>query len=279
MTWNVSGDYGMEVSRYDNGTFTGSETVTGNIYTHRNVDTNVEYTYVFKLSDGTNVSLGTIKKYTREGASGMTGITMTQIEKTGGYDAKIEWNLNESAESIALTATNGSRTVKENLAGDATAYTIPNVVFGDEWTVTLVAKNSKGASLPASASLKIGKTAIGFSASILRRRPPVADGDDDEASAWLWLHEEYPSASYVYFGDITSASDLERFRVLFWMRDLEGVTENEVFSMPQVVEDATPYVREWYAEGGNLLLWSHATVYVGALAVWRWICLKTTTIR
>ena len=49
------------------------------------------------------------------------------------------------------------------------------------------------------------------------------------------------------------------------MRDLEGVTENEVFTMPQVVENATQYVKEWYANGGNLLLWSHATVYVGAL--------------
>lgn len=98
---------------------------------------------------------------------------------------------------------------------------------------------------------------------IIRRL--IADGDDDEASAWLWLHEQYPTAQYLYFGDITSADILEPYRVLFWMRDLEDVTEAEVFAMPTVVENATPNVKQWYADGGNLLLWSHATVYVGTL--------------
>lgn len=264
-SWSNPGNYSMQVSRYENGTFVGAETVEGNSYTHKNVDTNIEYTYIFKLSDGTNVSLGTIKKFTREGASKMSGITMAQIEKAGGYDARVEWAANESAESVAFTATNGSRTINENLDGGATEYTITDVNFGDEWTVTLIAKNSKGASLPVSASLKIGKTAIGFLSIYPTPEALVADGDDDEASAWLWLHEEYPTAQYVYFGDITSADVIEQFRVLFWMRDLEGVTENEVFTMPQVVENATQYVKEWYADGGNLLLWSHATVYVGAL--------------
>lgn len=264
-SWANPQNYKMTVSRYDNGTFVGSETVEGSTYTHKNVDTNIEYTYVFKFSDGTNVSLGAIKKYTREGASRMSGITMAQIEKTGGYDAKVEWTLNESAESIIFTATNGSRTINENLNGKATEYTIDNVNFGDEWAVTLTAKNSKGSSLPVSSSLKIGKTAIGFLSVYSTPEVLVADGDDDEASAWLWLHEQYPTAQFVYFGDITSTAILDQFRVLFWMRDLEGVTENEVFTMPQIVEDATQYVKKWYADGGNLLLWSHATVYVGAL--------------
>lgn len=264
-TWSNPGNLGMEVSRYDNGTFVGSESVEGNTYTHKDLDTNVEYTYVFKFSDGTNVSLGTIKKFTREGASKVSGITMAQVDKNGGYDAKVEWAANATAESISFYATNGSRAISESLDGGATGYTIPNVNFGDEWTVILTAVNSKGASLPVSSSLKIGKTAIGFLSVYPTPEALVADGDDDEASAWLWLHEEYPTAQYVYFGDIASAADIDQFRVLFWMRDLEGVTENEVFTMPQVVEDATQYIKEWYTAGGNLLLWSHATVYVGAL--------------
>lgn len=264
-SWSNADNYSMEVTRYDNGTFAGTETVEGDSYTHKNLDTNVEYTYVFKLSDGTNVSLGTIKRFTREGASKMSGVTMAQIDKNGGYDAKVEWKLNETAESISFTATNGTHTINKNLDGKATEYTITNVNFGDEWTVTLIASNSKGASLPVSSSLKIGKTAIGFLSVYPTPEILVADGDDDEASAWLWLHEEYPTAQYVYFGDITSSADIDQFRVLFWLRDLEDVTENEVFTMPQVVEEATPHVKEWYAAGGNLLLWSHATVYVGAL--------------
>ncbi len=264
-SWNNTENYKMEVSRYEGSTFVGAETVEGNSYTHRDIDTNIEYTYVFKLSDGKNVSLGVVKKFMREGASKMTGISMSQIEKGVGYDAKVEWVKNETAETIDLNATNGSRTIHETLSGTSTEFVISDVNFGEEWTVTLTAINSKGASLPASASLKIGKTAIGFLSVYPTPSDLIANGDDDEASAWLWLNETYPNAQYVYFGDIESVSDIERFRVLFWMRDLEGVTEADVFAMPSVVENATPYIKEWYTAGGNLLLWSHATVYAGTL--------------
>lgn len=264
-TWPGDNGYKMEISRYQGNTFVGTETVDGNSFTHRNVDTNIEYTYVFKLTDGTNVSLGVIKKFTREGASKMSGLSMAQIEKPTGYDATVEWDHNESAESIALNATNGTRIINENLAADVTAYTIPDVNFGDEWTVTLVAKNSKGNSLPVTASLKIGKTAIGFLSVYPSPEELIANGDDDEASAWLWLHETYPTARFIYFGNISSTDEIAPYRVLFWLRDLEDVTENDVFTMPEVVEKATPCIRQWYADGGNLLLWSHATVYVGSL--------------
>ncbi|MCM1290724.1 MAG: DUF4960 domain-containing protein [Prevotella sp.] len=255
----------MEVNRYEGSTFVGAETVDGNSYTHKNIDTNIEYTYVFKLSDGKNVSLGAIKKFIRQGASKMLGLAMSQIEKSGGYDAKVEWNQNPSAQTINFVATNGSRTISESLPGETLTYTIPNVNYGDEWTVTLTAQNEKGSSLPVSTSLKIGKTAIGFLSIYPTPEKLVADGDDDEASAWLWLHEEYPTAQFLYFGDIKSAKDLEPFRVIFWMRDLEGVTEAEVLNMPEIVENATPYVKEWYKDGGNMLLWSHATPYIGVL--------------
>lgn len=264
-SWNMSQGMMMQVSLYKGSTFLGSQTENGNTYTHSGIDTNIEYTYVFKLSDGTNLSNGVIKRYTRPGASKITGMTMAQVEKNGGYDANISWDKNESAESILMTATNGTRNISETLPGNATQYTVSDVNFGDEWTVTLVASNNQGQSLPASVSLKIGKTAIGFLSTYATPEELVADGDDDEASAWLWLHEQYPTAKYVYFGNIKSAADLDSYRVLFWMRDLEDVTEAEVFAMPQVVENATPIVKQWYADGGNLLLWSHATVFVGTL--------------
>lgn len=264
-SWNAQPEMAMEVSIYNGTTFLGSETTKSNSYTHNNIDTNIEYTYVFKLSDGTNVSTGVVKRYLRPGAAKMTGITMAQIEKAGGYDALVSWDKNETAQSIQLSASNGTRSISETLSSNVTEYTITNVNFGEEWTVTLTASNAEGKSLPSTASLKIGKTAIGFLSVYPTPEALIADGDDDEASAWLWLHEQYPTAQYVYFGDISSVTDLEPYRVLFWMRDLEGVSEADVFAMPAVVENATPIVKQWYADGGNLLLWSHATVYVGTL--------------
>lgn len=264
-TWPAQNGLSMQVSVYNGNTLSIAETVEGNRFVHPTVDTNIEYTYVFKLTDGANLSSGVIKRYTRPGASKITGLTMSQLDKAGGYDALVEWNANESASTIDFHATNGSRTVSESLPGAATFYTIPDVVYGDEWTVTLTAVNAQGNSMKSTTSLRIGKTAIGFLSVYETPEQLVANGDDDEASAWLWLHEEYPTAQFVYFGDVTSAADLDAFRVLFWMRDLEGVTEEAVFTMPQAVADATPYVKQWYADGGSLLLWSHATVYAGVL--------------
>ena len=62
-----------------------------------------------------------------------------------------------------------------------------------------------------------------------------------------------------------SVADIEPFRVLFWLRDLEGVGEDQVFAIPEVVQNATPFIRDWYKDGGSILLWSHATTYVGHL--------------
>lgn len=265
-TWNAADGKDMNVNVYNGSTLVMAETVKGNSFTHSNIDTNIEYTYVFKLTDGTNQSKGAVKTYMRPGASKMTGLSMSQVDKTGGYDAKVVWNANTTASSVHMTATNGgSRTITETLPASTTEYTISNVIYGEEWAVTLVAENGEGKSLPVSTSLKIGKTAIGFLSVYATPEDLVANGDDDEACAWLWLHETYPTAQYVYFGDIKSAADLDPYRVLFWLRDLEGVEPDAVFTMPQVVEDATPYVKDWYTAGGSLLLWSHATVYVGTL--------------
>ena len=264
-TWPAQSSAQMQVIVYRNGTLSSSETVSGNSFTHRNVPTNVPFEYVFKLTDGTNLSTGVIKTYIREGATSISGLQMSQVDKAGGYDALVVWNRAADASSIKFTATNGKRTISETLQGSATSYTIPDVETGDTWDVTLVAVNEKGTSLATRSSLRIGKTAIGFLSVYATPDELVANGDDDEASAWLWLHETYPTAQFVPFTAITSMDVVEPFRVLFWMRDLEGVGEEDVWNIPSVVQDATPIIKEWYKEGGSLLLWSHATTYIGHL--------------
>ena len=263
-TWPSQGTE-MRVITYRDGTLSSTETVSGNSFTHKNIPTNVPFEYVFKASDGNNISTGVIKAYTREGATSITGVQMSQLDKTGGYDALVEWNKADDASSILLTATNGLRTINETLSGSATNYTISDVETGDTWEVKLVAQNEKGTSLSTTSSLRIGKTAIGFLSIYGTPEELVENGDDDEASAWLWLHETYPTAQFVCFDDIKSVDDVEPFRVLFWLRDLEGVSESDVWNIPANVEAATPFIREWYKNGGSMLLWSHATVYAGHL--------------
>ena len=255
----------MLVTVYRNGTLMSNETVTGTSYTHKLVPTNVPFEYVFKVSDGTNLSKGVVKTFTREGATSISGVQMSQLDKPGGYDALVVWDKALDATSIKLTATNGQRTINETLSGSATSYTISDVQTGDIWEVALVAVNDKGTSLSTRSSLRIGKTAIGFLSIYANPEELIEKGDDDEASAWLWLHETYPTAQFLPFSKVKSADIVEPFRVLFWLRDLEGVGEEDVWSVPAVVQEATPVIKEWYKEGGSLLLWSHATTYIGHL--------------
>lgn len=93
----------------------------------------------------------------------------------------------------------------------------------------------------------------------------LRDGDDDEASAWLWMHEQYPEARYLYLGDIHSAADLDSLHVLFWLRDVESDTISDVLTFSPEALAAAPVIREWYRAGGNLILWSHAVLYIEQL--------------
>lgn len=256
----------MQITVIRDGQIVTSATSSTGSYSHENIETKVPFTYVFKVTDGTNLSSGVIKSYTRAGADPVTAITLSQIEKENArYDALVEWTPSPDATEVEFTATTESRTINETLQATSSSYIIPDVAEGEEWNIKIVASNADGKALPARGSLKIGKTAVGFLSIYPTEEELISNGDDDEACAWLWLKAEYPAASFIYFGDITSAKTLDPYRVLFWMRDLEDRPENEVFEMPETVSNATPYVKEWYAAGGNLLLWSHATAYVGTL--------------
>ena len=265
-TWTAQQGLQMQVSVCEGTAIRSTEVVSGNTYTHKNIETKIGYNYVFKLTDGSNISLGVIKSYTRPGASSVSNVSMSQLDREGGYDALITWNASPDADHVILAASNGTRHINEALANSVTSYTISNVLDGEDWQVELTAENGEGKSLPANSALRIGKTTIGFLSEYPTVEDLLANGDDDEASAWLWLAKEYASAKYVYFGDIASAADLEPFRVLFWIRDVEdGRNGDELFIMPDVVNAATPAIREWYSNGGSLLLWSHATPYIGTL--------------
>ena len=243
-TWPEQDELKMQVATYANGNQIAKEVVEGNSYKHSTVDTNIEFTYVFKLTDEANFSTGTIKKYLREGATKITGASMSQLEKAEGYDAKVVWDKAADATSILFSATNGSRNINETLKGDAVEYIIKDVGFDEFWQVSIVAKNDKGTSLSTSTSLKIGKTAIGFLSIYATPEEHIANGDDDEVCAWLWLNKEYPNATFIYMGSISSPEDVEPYRVLFWMRDLENVGEDALWNMPEPALTALPSIKE-----------------------------------
>lgn len=234
-------------------------------FVQHSIETNRAYEYVFRLSDGTRVSDGIVKSYTRKGASSMTGLSVTQRESASGYEALLTWIPTADADLIALTANSGSQTKTAEIAGSASQYVMTGLKEGEQWEFTMVAKNSEGESLPASTSLRVGKTAVAFVSCYATPEELTAKGDDDEAAAWMWFHNEYPNSRYLCFGDIKTAADLRDLRVLFYIRDIDNGTESDVWNQPQAVQDATPAIIEWYKAGGNILLWQHACTYIGDL--------------
>lgn len=259
---------GMQVTILKDATSQGSTEVKGaNQFVHKDVPTNVNYTYILKAMDAEgNLSTGAILRYTRLGAASVTDLTMAQVDTETGYDVLVTWAKAQNLTGINFHAQCGEKVIDKKLAADETSFTIPNVAEGQEWNVSVVAVNEKGTSLSTKSSLKIGKTKIGYLSIYDTIEELVANGDDDEVAAWAWLKREYVSAQFVPFSSIASAETLEPFRVLFWMRDLEDGGEGAVFNMPQVVLDATPAIRQWYQQGGSMLLWSHATPYIEHLS-------------
>ena len=76
----------------------------------------------------------------------------------------------------------------------------------ERWEATLIAQNNDGKALPVEASAKIGGKIPAFLSEYATPEELIANGDDDEASAWLWFQTNYPKGEYVYFGTINRLS-------------------------------------------------------------------------
>lgn len=296
-SWPAAAGLKTEISTYEGKARRGEPvTVDGGTFRHVNLMTNVEYTYVFKLTDGTHFSKGVVKRFTRQGATPAEELAIVQKKAPdGGFEAFVEWKSSPDADNLLLTIwktdveapaeedftlVEQEKAVPNDPAAEKGEYKLGKVELGQTWKVRAVAANSLGKALPAEASLLIGRTGIGFLSIYESEEQLDSEGDDDEKYAWHWMKKNYPEALYVPFGSIESVADIEDFRVLFWIRDLElggyddskpeSVPDNVsdetademLFTMPDAVAGATPYLSEWYAGGGNLLLWSHAVPYI-----------------
>ncbi len=259
----------MNVALYRGGSMiSGSTPQQTNSYTIQQVETGDEYWFVLRLSDGENQSEGSVVTYTRPGASKVKGLSMAQVEKADATNRlDIKWDAVSDAENYELIATNGKTTVKETLPASTTTKSIDPVSFGDTWEVSVTATNKEGKAIPQTAALLIGKTKYAFLSQYKTPEELIANGDDDEASAWLWFNATQPQdkIKFIYFGDIKTAQDIEPYRMMFWMRDIETDKEDDVWNMPSCAEAAAPVIGQWVKDGGNLLLWSHAVPYIGTI--------------
>jgi len=109
---------------------------------------------------------------------------------------------------------------------------------------------------------KVNTDGVAFLSQYATPDDILQNGDDDEASAWLWFHQEYPQCPFLYAGNIHAASDLLPYRVLFYIRDLDAGSENDAWTQPSSIQQATPYIKEWYRNGGNMVLWQHAVTFI-----------------
>ncbi len=271
LTWPKPAQGTMQVAVYRNGMqVQGFTSYPDNTFTLKNLATHEPYEFIFKLmqNNGGDViqSHGTLMQYTRPGAYAVKDLKMESVDNGTSFSAKGTWPQVSDATKINVTATNGTRTVEETIDGKATEYIVSGCAKDEVWKFTLIAENESGKSLPAEGSVKVGRTAVGFLSIYATPEELVEKGDDDEASAWLWLHQQYPDADFLPFKSITDQDKIKKYRVLWWLRDMDNATsQDEIWNMPDDVMAATPYITEWFKQGGSLLLWSYATPYIGTI--------------
>ncbi|MBR2149919.1 MAG: DUF4960 domain-containing protein [Prevotella sp.] len=257
----------MQVAVYKNGSQMQALTpCPGNNFTLKNLETNQLYEFLFKYATDDALSNGVMTSYTRLGATAVSDIKMEQIDLSDDeHDLQITWKGSADATSYILTLVNGdgSRIVNETV--NNTSYLLKNVNMKERWEATIIAQNNEGKALPVHASAKIGGKIPAFLSEYPTPEELVANGDDDEASAWLWFHENYPKGEYIYFGNISTVEDIADYRMLFWLRDIETGNVDDVWAFSDVAKNAAPCIEQYVKNGGNLLLWQHAVPYIGTI--------------
>ena len=224
----------MQVAVYKNGTQMQALTpATGNSFTLKNLETNQLYEFLFKYANADALSKGVMTSYTRPGATAASDLKFEQIDIDDDHRE--------------------------------TSYLLKDVAMKERWEATLIAQNNDGKALPITGDTKIGGKIPAFLSEYATPEELIANGDDDEASAWLWFQANYPKGEYIYFGDINTYEDIEDYRMLFWLRDLETGNNDDIWNFSDVARNAAPVIEQYVKNGGNLLLWQHAVPYIGTI--------------
>ena len=268
LTWPASNNGAtMQVAVYKNGTQMQALTpCPSGSFTLKNLETNQLYEFLFKYANNDALSNGVMTSYTRPGASAPSDLKFEQIDISDDQrDMQVTWKASPDATSYILKLVNGdgSRVVEETVNG--TSYLLKNVQMKERWEATLIAQNNEGKALPIYGSGKVGGKIPGFLSEYATPEELIANGDDDEASARLWFHENYPKGEYIYFGNISKVEDIEDYRMLFWLRDLETGNADDIWNFSDLAKNAAPCIEQYVKNGGNLLLWQHAVPYIGTI--------------
>ena len=268
LSWTPSNQNAtMQVAVYKNGTQQQALTpCQGNSFTLKNLETNQFYEFLFKYANADALSHGVMTSYTRLGATAPTDLKFQQIDiDEENHNLEVTWKASADATSYILKLVNGDGSRKVETTVNGTSYLLEGVVLKESWDATLIAQNGDGKALPIYGSTKIGGKIPGFLSEYATPEELLANGDDDEASAWLWFKENYPKGEYVYFGNISTVEDIEDYRMLFWLRDFDDGSKDDVWNFSDVVRNAAPCIEQYVKNGGNLLLWSYAVPYIGTI--------------
>ncbi len=260
----------MQVAVYKNGTQVQAlKDCPGNTFTLKNLETNQLYEFLFKYATEDASSTGVMTSYTRPGATAPTEVKMQQIDISDEqHDLEVSWTECPDATSYLLKLVkivNGTETTVVNTTVTGTSYLQKNVEMKERWEATVIAQNDLGKALPVEGSGKIGGKIPAFLSEYATPEELIANGDDDEASAWLWFHENYPKGEYLYFGSISRLEDIEDYRMLFWLRDFDEGSADDVWKFSDLAKNAAPIVEQYVKNGGNLLLWQYAVPYIGTI--------------
>lgn len=191
----------------------------------------------------TTVVLSPIKSFTINGVAA----TINDVSKTITMTLPENTNLTalqpiiELTEGVSITPTSGT----------TIDFTNP-VIF-------VVTSNGKSVNYTANVGVPVAGLVVAFLGTAETR---AGITNMDEITAADWLFQNFPGAKYISFNDILHGADLSHVNVIWWHFD--SATNLPAVAYNPIVTDA---LKNYRANGGNLLLTTFASQYVDALGI------------
>ena len=215
-----------------------------------------EYKFTFNAFDKEgNMSTGRTIYFVREGSSSISNLTARQVD--GTKKVALTWKLPDEKISKIEVRYDGN---KIELPGSATTYFLENA-SEKVYTIGVVSFDEAGnSSETVYTTIRVGSTKIAFMGNAATYNEFLTSADDDEIAAGKWFFETYPTGTYLSFEDVKAGANLAQYRVVWWIRDAQSPrSQLPAIALEETVLSA---MKKYYADGGNLLLNTHATNYL-----------------
>lgn len=224
-------------------------------YTITNAEVNIDHSITLKVLTQNQSSEGVTLHVVREGTEPVANVKAVR----DGDNIRVSWNLPDDQNVVSVEIDWGdSKASITPITAKDTFYVINNVEEDKRYTIGVRTKNETLSSHYEYVIVNSQRFAF---VSVYEDIASIED--DDEKAAAQWFIDHYPSGEFLPVSKIASNEiDLSAISILWIHIDRIGDGKiPEEFLSAEVLDN----IMNYYKNGGNLFLSTHATQYISAL--------------